>query len=107
MTERRVAEGCPAGRAATAASEAERADAEPAATEAERDRPTLVATRDIPDEAEGERPARDLTGRMRLAVHIVAALLSAYALYNVFVPFTVLPYRMIFLAVILPLTFLL
>jgi len=107
MTERRVAEGCPADRAATAASEAERADAEPAATEAERDRPTLVATRDIPDEAEGERPARDLTGRMRLAVHIVAALLSAYALYNVFVPFTVLPYRMIFLAAFLPLTFLL
>ena len=69
------------------------------------ERSTLTA--DIPDEAEGERPARTLTGRLQLGVSVVAALVSVYALYNVFVPFTVLPYRIIFLAVVLPLTFLL
>jgi len=67
--------------------------------------PTLAD--DVPAEAEGERPSRTLTGRFRLAISIVAALVSVYALYNVFFPFTVLPYRIIFLAVVLPLTFLL
>ena len=67
----------------------------------------LKLTEDVPVEAEGERPARRLTGPLRLAANIVAALLSVYALYNVFEPFTVLPYRIVFLAVVLPLTFLL
>ncbi len=73
--------------------------------DAVRQLPTL--TEDIPAEAEGERPSRTLSGRFGLGVSIVAALVSVYALYNVFVPFTVLPYRIIFLAVVLPLTFLL
>ncbi|MDQ4039964.1 MAG: TRAP transporter fused permease subunit [Actinomycetota bacterium] len=66
-----------------------------------------MLTEDIPPEAEGERPARTLQGRLQLALSLVAALVSVYALYNVFAPFTVLPYRIIFLAVVLPLTFLL
>src|SRR4051794_26141614 len=62
---------------------------------------------DVAAEAEGERPARVLTGRLRLAVSVVAALLSVYALWNVFFPVPALQYRIIFLAVVLPLTFLL
>ncbi|MBA3340177.1 MAG: TRAP transporter fused permease subunit [Geodermatophilaceae bacterium] len=73
--------------------------------EAGAERPELAA--DIPAEAEGERPARRLTGGLQLLISVVAALVSLYALYNVFVPFTVLPYRIVFLAVVLPLTFLL
>jgi len=79
-------------------------DAEPQ-PDAVRQLPTLAD--DVPAEAEGERPSRTLSGRFGLGVSIVAALVSVYALYNVFVPFTVLPYRIIFLAVVLPLTFLL
>ncbi|MGI8627175.1 MAG: TRAP transporter permease [Geodermatophilaceae bacterium] len=71
----------------------------------EPERPALIE--DVPAEAEGERPARTLTGWFRLAISAVAALVSVYALYNVFFPVTVLPYRIIFLAVVLPLTFLL
>ncbi len=67
----------------------------------------LTLADDVPVEAEGERPARTLSGRLQLALSAVAALVSVYALYNVFSPFTVLPYRIIFLAVVLPLTFLL
>ncbi len=100
MTQRRGAEEDPANRGAPA-------EREPASDQARTDAPTLGSTAGIPDEAEGERPARDLTGRLRLGAQVVAALLSLYALYNVFVPFTVLPYRIIFLAVVLPLTFLL
>ncbi|MDQ3733506.1 MAG: TRAP transporter fused permease subunit [Actinomycetota bacterium] len=113
MTYRPAADDGPADRGANAKSGPAR-EAQPAgepARESQRDeaadRPTLMATADIPDEAEGERPARRLTGPLRLGVQAVAALLSVYALYNVFVPFTVLPYRIIFLAVVLPLTFLL
>ena len=69
------------------------------------ERPVLAE--DVPTEAEGERPARILSGRLQLALSGVAALVSMYAIYNVFSPFTVLPYRIIFLAVVLPLTFLL
>jgi TRAP transporter 4TM/12TM fusion protein len=59
---------------------------------------------EIPVEA--ERPARRLTGRLAVAVGVVAAGLSLYALYWVFNPVPVLQYRMSFLAVVLPLTFL-
>ncbi len=62
---------------------------------------------DVPVEADAERPARVLTGRLRTALTVVAVLLSLYALYNVFDPVPALQYRIAFLAVVLPLTFLL
>ena len=62
---------------------------------------------DVPAEADAEKPARVLDGRLRLAVSVVAALLSVYALWNVFFPVPALQYRIVFLAVVLPLTFLL
>uniref|UniRef100_UPI0019629059 hypothetical protein n=1 Tax=Nonomuraea lactucae TaxID=2249762 RepID=UPI0019629059 len=54
---------------------------------------------------EQERPARHLTGWLRLAVWTVAALLSAYSLIVVFRPVEALEHRMTFLAVTLPLVF--
>lgn len=57
-------------------------------------------------EYDAERPARRLPGRLALAISVVAAGLSIYALYWVFQPIPVLQYRMSFLAVVLPLTFL-
>ena len=62
---------------------------------------------EVPAEADAERPARALGGRLRLGVSVVAALLSVYALWNVFFPVPALQYRILFLAVVLPLTFLL
>ena len=62
---------------------------------------------DVPAEADAEKPARVLSGPLRIAVSVVAALLSVYALWNVFFPVPALQYRIIFLAVVLPLTFLL
>jgi len=62
---------------------------------------------DVPAEADAEKPARVLTGPLRLGVSVVAALLSVYALWNVFSPVPALQYRIVFLAVVLPLTFLL
>ncbi|SOD99144.1 TRAP transporter permease [Blastococcus haudaquaticus] len=62
---------------------------------------------DVPAEADAERPARVLDGRLRLGLSVVAALLSVYALWNVFFPVPALQYRIVFLAVVLPLTFLL
>lgn len=69
--------------------------------------PTTAAPTDAPDpEAhEAERPARRLPPRLARAVSVVAAGLSLYALYWVFRPLPVLQYRMSFLAVVLPLTF--
>ncbi|MGH3390797.1 MAG: TRAP transporter large permease subunit, partial [Actinomadura sp.] len=58
------------------------------------------------EDYEQERPARRLTGLPKHLVWIAAALLSAYALIVVFRPAAVLQYRMTFLAVALPLTFL-
>ncbi|MDQ3505589.1 MAG: hypothetical protein M3446_07820 [Actinomycetota bacterium] len=52
-------------------------DAEPQ-PDAGRQLPVLAD--DIPAEAEGERPPRTLSGRFGLAVSIVAALVSVYAL---------------------------
>ncbi|HCT80349.1 MAG TPA: C4-dicarboxylate ABC transporter permease [Micromonosporaceae bacterium] len=57
-------------------------------------------------EYDAERPARRLSGKLALAISVIAAGLSIYALYWVFQPIPVLQYRMSFLAVVLPLTFL-
>ncbi len=62
---------------------------------------------DVPAEAEAERPARVLPGRLGVGISVVAAALSVYALWNVFQPVPALQYRIVFLAVVLPLTFLL
>ena len=62
---------------------------------------------DVPVEADAEKPARTLTGRLRLVVGVVAVGLSVYALWNVFRPVPALQYRIVFLSVVLPLTFLL
>ncbi len=62
---------------------------------------------EVPAEADAEKPSRVLTGRLRVGVGVVAVLLSLYALWNVFSPVPALQYRIIFLAVVLPLTFLL
>ncbi|MEU0479476.1 TRAP transporter fused permease subunit [Streptosporangium sp. NPDC006013] len=56
-------------------------------------------------EFDAERPARRLSGRVAQAVTLVALGLSLYVLYRAFRPGPVLPYRMLFLAVVLPLTF--
>lgn len=57
-------------------------------------------------EYESERPARTLSGPLKRAVAVVAAGLSLYVLYRVFVVDNGQHNRMIFLAVVLPLTFL-
>ncbi|MBB6349209.1 TRAP transporter permease [Nonomuraea muscovyensis] len=57
-------------------------------------------------EYDAERPARHLTGRLAIVVGAIALGVSLYALYVVFNPMSVLPYRMSFLAAVLPLTFL-
>jgi TRAP transporter 4TM/12TM fusion protein len=69
--------------------------------------PPALALGDVPAEAEAEKPARVLTGPLSAVIATVAALLSVYALWNVFFPVPALQYRIIFLAVVLPLTFLL
>lgn len=56
-------------------------------------------------EFDAERPARNLSGVIARIVTIVALGLSLYVLYQTFRPGPVLPYRMAFLAVVLPLTF--
>ncbi|MEV1175461.1 TRAP transporter fused permease subunit [Nonomuraea sp. NPDC049784] len=55
---------------------------------------------------EQERPARELSGGLRLGVWIVGGLLSAYSLVVVFWPIEALEHRMTFLAAALPLVFL-
>ena len=57
-------------------------------------------------EYDAERPARRLSGKTALFVTTVALGLAVYVLYWTFRPGSVLPYRMAFLAVVLPLTFL-
>lgn len=64
-----------------------------------------TAPDDLIAEFDAERPARRLSGRVARAVALVALGLSLYALYRAFRPGPVLPYRMLFLAVVLPLTF--
>jgi TRAP transporter 4TM/12TM fusion protein len=60
---------------------------------------------DLIAEYDAERPARSLSGPVARGVSIVAVGVSLYALYWVFNPIPVLQYRMSFLAIILPLTF--
>ncbi|MFO7251641.1 MAG: TRAP transporter large permease subunit, partial [Actinomycetes bacterium] len=64
------------------------------------------STEELIAEFDEERPARRLSGPLARAVGAVALGVSVYALYAVFVPVQVLPYRMGFLAAVLPLTFL-
>jgi TRAP transporter 4TM/12TM fusion protein len=59
----------------------------------------------VADGADGT-PARQLSGALARGVSAVAVGLSVYVLYSVFRPQPALPYRMTFLAVVLPLTFL-
>lgn len=72
------------------------------------DRPDRPDPEELVAELDAERPARRLPPWLDRAVSVVAALLSAYVLLRVFVPDPrgALPYRMTFLAVVLPLTFL-
>jgi TRAP transporter 4TM/12TM fusion protein len=57
-------------------------------------------------EHDADRPARRLGGPIAIAVAVVAGVLSAWVLVSVFRPRVELQYRMTFLAVVLPLTFL-
>jgi TRAP transporter 4TM/12TM fusion protein len=56
-------------------------------------------------ELDAERPARRLPPGVATGVTVIALGLSLYALYWTFRPGPVLPFRMTFLAVVLPLTF--
>nr|BFE80764.1 hypothetical protein GCM10020093_033650 [Planobispora longispora] len=56
-------------------------------------------------EFDAERPARHLSGTLSRAVTLIALGLSVYVLWWTFFPGSVLPYRMLFLAVVLPLVF--
>ncbi|RZU32301.1 TRAP transporter permease [Blastococcus saxobsidens] len=107
MTAQGTDAGSP-GERATGAGDRAGAPAAPGSTAArgvEPERPGALG--EVPAEADAEKPARVLDGRLRLAVSVVAALLSVYALWNVFFPVPALQYRIVFLAVVLPLTFLL
>jgi TRAP transporter 4TM/12TM fusion protein len=57
-------------------------------------------------EHDAERPARSLTPPLSFVLGALAVTVSLYALYAVFNPVPVLPYRMSFLAAVLPMTFL-
>lgn len=57
-------------------------------------------------EHDADRPARNLAGPISIVVAVVAGALSAWVLVSVFRPRVELQYRMIFLAVVLALTFL-
>ncbi|RJL26640.1 TRAP transporter permease [Bailinhaonella thermotolerans] len=71
------------------------------------DKPVTEASADeLIAEFDAERPARRLSGRLAFGVACVAAGLSVYALYWVFRSVPIIQYRMSFLAVVLPLTFL-
>ena len=96
MASHSVSRGSEADRPGSTRTAAPPDDALPAAT-----------LQDVPAEADAERPARVLTGRLRAGVSVVAVLLSLYAVWNVFSPLPALQYRIVFLAVVLPLTFLL
>ncbi|WP_204358521.1 TRAP transporter fused permease subunit [Streptosporangium sp. 'caverna'] len=64
------------------------------------------STEELIAEYDAERPARRITGPLAHVIGAVALGVSLYALYAVFNPIPVLPYRMSFLAAVLPLTFL-
>ncbi|WP_319018352.1 TRAP transporter permease [Microbispora sitophila] len=61
---------------------------------------------DLIAEYDEERPARRISGPLAHLIGAVALGVSLYVLYTVFAPMQVLPYRMSFLAAVLPLTFL-
>ncbi|WP_219825301.1 TRAP transporter permease [Nonomuraea typhae] len=63
-------------------------------------------TAELVSAAEGERPARQLSGPLRLMVWTAGGLLSAYSVVVVFQPIEPVQHRMTFLAVALPLVFL-
>ena len=69
--------------------------------EPQADRLEVVTTAEF----EGEQPARQLSGRVKLAIWAAAAAVSLYALYWVFDPQPAQRYRISFLAVTLALTF--
>ncbi|MFC4056818.1 TRAP transporter permease [Planomonospora corallina] len=60
---------------------------------------------DLIAEYDAERPARRLPAGFSLAATAVALALALYVLWQTFFPGAVLPYRMVFLAVALPLVF--
>lgn len=68
---------------------------------------TDPAIDDLVAQYDAEMPARTLSGPVRTAVAVIAVGLSVFALYQVFFPAPVLRYRMVFLAIVLPLSFLL
>jgi TRAP transporter 4TM/12TM fusion protein len=68
--------------------------------------PGARSTEDLIAEYDAERPARRLSPRLAIVVGALAAAVSLFALYQVFSPMPTLPYRMAFLAAVLPLTFL-
>jgi TRAP transporter 4TM/12TM fusion protein len=68
--------------------------------------PPARSTEELIAEYDAERPARRVTGPLAHVIGACALGVSLYALYAVFNPMPVLPYRMSFLAAVLPLTFL-
>lgn len=70
------------------------------------DTPPTRSAEELIAEYDAERPARHITGRLAHVMGALALGISLYALYVVFNPIPVLPYRMSFLAAVLPLTFL-
>ncbi|GGM90442.1 C4-dicarboxylate ABC transporter permease [Thermopolyspora flexuosa] len=68
--------------------------------------PSARSAEELIAEFDEERPARRLGGPLARVIGAVALGVSVYVLYAVFVPVQVLPYRMSFLAAVLPLTFL-
>ncbi|MGH8902439.1 MAG: TRAP transporter permease [Egibacteraceae bacterium] len=73
-----------------------------APTDPSSDRRSQIA--DIVAQRDADRPARELTGSVKVGVTVVASGLSLFALYWVFKPLPALWYRMSFLAIVLPLT---
>jgi len=66
----------------------------------------VVDTDELIAEYDAERPARRLSGPLAHATAVVAAALSVYVLYRVFAPDNAQRNRMVFLAVVLPMTYL-
>jgi TRAP transporter 4TM/12TM fusion protein len=68
--------------------------------------PSPVDTDGLIAEYDAERPARRLSGPLVHVLAVLAAALSVYVLYRVFAPDNAQRNRMIFLVVVLPMTFL-
>ncbi|GAA3161321.1 TRAP transporter fused permease subunit [Planomonospora alba] len=68
-------------------------------------RPAPPSPEDLIAEYDAERPARHLPAGLSRAVTAAALALALYVLWQTFSPGAVLPYRMAFLAVVLPLVF--